>query len=297
MLLKKGSQGRNVKLLQNNLKILGYDPYSSDGIFGLNTYNALVSYQKDNNLIPDGIAGDETINKIINDIKEIQKALCSKGHDLVSDGLTGINTFNALLEFQKSNNISVDGIVGPITRSKLFSCDIGSTSTNTNFDISNSSKIYDISDEGINFIADYEQFYSNSYRGLDYQNETIGYGHVIKSYENFTTLTEKEAEVLLKKDLESFVYLVNDMVQGLSINQHQFDSLISFSYNCGANALKTSTLLRDIRKGAELDTIKNDFCMWSMCNGEKSLGLWRRRMDEFDIFAFGDYKRKYRNFQ
>ncbi|MCS6131103.1 hypothetical protein DWV13_05515 [Clostridium botulinum] len=288
MLLKKGSQGRNVKLLQNNLKILGYDPYSSDGLFGLNTYNALVSYQKDNNLIPDGIAGDETINKIINDIKEIQKALCSKEHDLAIDGLTGINTFNALLEFQKSNNISVDGIIGPITRSKLFSCEIESTSTNTNFDIS---------DNGINFIADYEKFYEDAYRGLDYQNETTGYGHVIKSSENFTTLTENEAKALLKKDIESFVYLVNDMIQGLSINQHQFDSLISFSYNCGANALKTSTLLKDIRKGAELDTIKSDFCMWCICNGEKSLGLWRRRMDEFDIFAFGDYKRKYRNFQ
>ncbi len=288
MLLKKGSQGRNVKLLQNNLKILGYDPYSSDGLFGLNTYNALVSYQKDNNLIPDGIAGEKTINKIINDIKEIQGDLCSTGYDLVSDGLAGINTFNALLEFQKSNNISVDGIIGPITRSKLFSCDSGSTSTNTNFDIS---------DNGINFIADYEKFYETAYGGLDYQNETIGYGHVIKSYENFTTLTEKEAKALLKKDLESFVYLVNDMVQGLSINQHQFDSLISFSYNCGANALKTSTLLKDIRNGAELDTIKSDFCMWCICNGEKSLGLWRRRIDEFDIFAFGDYKRKYRNFQ
>ncbi|NFI54514.1 hypothetical protein FDA52_16485 [Clostridium botulinum] len=297
MLLKKGSQGRNVKLLQNNLKILGYDPYSSDGLFGLNTYNALVSYQKDNNLIPDGIVGEKTINKIINDIKEIQGALCSKGYDLSIDGLAGINTFNALLEFQKSNNITVDGIVGPITRSKLFSCDIGSTSTNTNFNIYNSSKIYDISNECINFIADYEKFYEAAYGGLDYQNETIGYGHVIKNSENFTTLTKNEAKALLKKDLESFIYLVNDMVQGSSINQHQFDSLISFSYNCGANALKTSILLKDIRKGAELDTIKNDFCMWSMCNGEKSLGLWRRRMDEFDIFAFGDYKRKYRNFQ
>ncbi|MBN1040071.1 hypothetical protein DVW12_15330 [Clostridium botulinum] len=296
MLLKKGSQGRNVKLLQNNLKILGYDPCLSDGLFGLNTYNALVSYQKDNNLIPDGIAGEKTINKIINDIKEIQGALCSKGYDLSIDGLAGINTFNALLEFQKLNNITVDGIVGPITRSKLFSCDIGYTSANTNFNIYNSSKIYDISNECINFIADYEKFYEAAYRGLDYQNETIGYGHVIKSSENFTTLTEKEAKALLKKDLEGFIYLVNDMVQGLSINQHQFDSLISFSYNCGANALKTSTLLKDIRKGAELDTIKSDFCMWCICNGEKSLGLWRRRIDEFDIFAFGDYKRKYRNF-
>ncbi|WP_431732633.1 glycoside hydrolase family protein [Clostridium botulinum] len=45
------------------------------------------------------------------------------------------------------------------------------------------------------------------------------------------------------------------MIQGLSINQHQFDSLISFSYNCGANALKTSTLLKDIRNGAENYTL------------------------------------------
>lgn len=36
--------------------------------------------------------------------------------------------------------------------------------------------------------------------------------------------------------------------------------------------------------------------MWGMCNGDRSLGLWRRKMDEFDIFAFSNYKRKYRDF-
>ncbi|WP_431732642.1 glycoside hydrolase family protein [Clostridium botulinum] len=59
------------------------------------------------------------------------------------------------------------------------------------------------------------------------------------------------------------------MIQGLSINQHQFDSLISFSYNCGTNALKTSTLLKDIRNGAELHTIKVTF-VCDLCVMEKN---------------------------
>ena len=156
---------------------------------------------------------------------------------------------------------------------------------------------YNISEDGINFIADYEDYYAAPYRGLDSQNQTIGYGHVITSDENFDTLTEEEAKALLQKDLQGFVQLLNNMVIGLNIKQCQFDSLVSFSYNCGATSLKYSSLLKDIKSGADDETIKDDFLKWIYCNKEKALGLYRRRYDEYEMYSNADYTRTYREFE
>lgn len=57
--LKKGSKGDDVTTLQKALKNLGYG-ISIDGIFGNNTYLAVVQFQKDNNLAQDGIVGVNT---------------------------------------------------------------------------------------------------------------------------------------------------------------------------------------------------------------------------------------------
>ena len=286
MLLKKGSTGSEVGIIQNNLKMLGYDPLAIDCEFGDNTENSIKEFQIANGLVSDGIVGDDTWSKLISKIKDIQTALNDHGYNLIIDGVAGLNTYSSLIEFQELNNLIVDGIVGPSTSSNLFSCEISSTSTKL-----------DISDCGINFIADYEDYYATPYRGLDSQNQTIGYGHVITSEENFDTLTEEEAKALLQKDLQSFVQLVNNMVIGLNLKQCQFDSLISFSYNCGANSLKYSSLLKDIKSCADDEAIKDDFLKWIYCNKERALGLYRRRYDEFEMYSNADYIRTYRDFE
>lgn len=294
MLLKKGSTGAEVGIIQNNLKMLGYDPLTIDCIFGDNTESAVKKFQSYYGLNSDGIVGCATWSKLISKIKEIQTALNHQGYDLIIDGIAGLNTYTCLLEFQRLNNFVVDGIVGPATRSKLFSSQIPLKSENSH--ISSNTKTYDISAKGINFIADYENFYAEPYRGLDSQNQTIGYGHVIMKGESFTKLTETEAKDLLKKDLDSFVHLVNTFVIGLNLSQNQFDALISFSYNCGVTALQGSTLLKDIKDNASLEKIKEDFMMWVKCNGKTSLGLQRRRNDEYKIYANADYTRTYPTF-
>lgn len=54
------------------------------------------------------------------DIKELQTYLNSKGYNSgIPDGVFGKLTKNAVILFQKANNLTSDGIVGPITRSKL----------------------------------------------------------------------------------------------------------------------------------------------------------------------------------
>lgn len=290
MLLKIGSTGSDVAIVQNNLKILGYDPQVIDCIYGENTEMAVKEFQKANGLEPDGIVGDSTWSSLIAKIRDIQLELNENGFNLILDGIAGINTYSCLIRFQEDNNLIVDGIVGRETREALFK--------NNSIDTSCSSQNkYNISEAGINFIADYEDYYAAPYRGLDSQNQTIGYGHVITVGESFDTLTEGEVMDLLKKDLQGFVELVNDMVIGFDLKQCQFDSLVSFSYNCGANSLKYSSLLKDIKSGADSETIKDDFLKWIYCNHEKALGLYRRRYDEYEMYSNGDYIRTYREFE
>lgn len=58
--LSMGSSGEEVKSLQADLTILGYDTQGADGIFGKNTYDALLAFQQAQRLTADGIAGDNT---------------------------------------------------------------------------------------------------------------------------------------------------------------------------------------------------------------------------------------------
>lgn len=60
MILKIGSTGRNVNIIQRNLKMLSYDPKGIDYIYGENTETAVKNFQSENSLVCDGIVGDHT---------------------------------------------------------------------------------------------------------------------------------------------------------------------------------------------------------------------------------------------
>ena len=59
-LLRWGSRNSSVVLLQQKLNEKGYNAGSADGIFGGGTYNAVVAFQKANDLDADGIVGYNT---------------------------------------------------------------------------------------------------------------------------------------------------------------------------------------------------------------------------------------------
>jgi len=63
-LLKKGSRGLDVHKLQSALTDLGYDLKGIDGIFGPITDTVVRSFQKNNNLVVDGLVGPNTIRAI-----------------------------------------------------------------------------------------------------------------------------------------------------------------------------------------------------------------------------------------
>ena len=58
--LRKGSNGDDVKLLQEALNKAGFDCGAVDGIFGKNTKKAVEAYQKSRGLKADGIVGRQT---------------------------------------------------------------------------------------------------------------------------------------------------------------------------------------------------------------------------------------------
>jgi peptidoglycan hydrolase-like protein with peptidoglycan-binding domain len=62
VLLKNGSQGDNVILLQIRLRDLDYYNYKITGTFGAFTAKAVETFQKENGLTADGVAGQATLD-------------------------------------------------------------------------------------------------------------------------------------------------------------------------------------------------------------------------------------------
>ncbi|NCC68496.1 MAG: peptidoglycan-binding protein, partial [Clostridia bacterium] len=56
-ILKYGSRGAEVQLLQLALNRAGFGPLATDGIFGSGTLSALRAFQSEIGIKPDGIAG------------------------------------------------------------------------------------------------------------------------------------------------------------------------------------------------------------------------------------------------
>ena len=64
VLSKFGSKSEEVKSIQTVLKNKGYYEASIDGIFGEKTKAAVINFQKDNNLVQDGIVGSKTLKAL-----------------------------------------------------------------------------------------------------------------------------------------------------------------------------------------------------------------------------------------
>ncbi|MCI1000098.1 lysozyme [Ochrobactrum sp. C6C9] len=139
-----------------------------------------------------------------------------------------------------------------------------------------------IGQSGLNLIKEFEGLRLEKYKDA-VGKWTIGYGHLILPSERFDRpLTELEAEDLLQSDLRKFEGGVIQYV-AVSMNQNQFDALVSFAFNLGLANLKGSTLLRLLNHGQYTEAAEQ-FLRWNKA-GEMALpGLTRRRAAERDLF-------------
>ncbi len=128
--VRQGSRGNFVALLQYLLYQNGFVTLNADGIFGTQTANAVQSFQKQNGLTPDGIAGQNTWRTLLTlpprptlqqgstgtYVRYAQNKLLSKLYPLGNaDGLFGARTTTAVKQFQTENALAPDGIIGPAT--------------------------------------------------------------------------------------------------------------------------------------------------------------------------------------
>lgn len=90
-----------------------------DGIEGSRTKTAYSNFQRDNGLVIDGIYGQNTNNKLMLVIKDLQSQLNKFGYNLAVDGIVGNATLNAIRDFQSKNGLVADGIAGTNTMNKL----------------------------------------------------------------------------------------------------------------------------------------------------------------------------------
>lgn len=69
-----------------------------------------------------------------------------------------------------------------------------------------------------------------------------------------------------------------------TLTQHQFDALVSFAFNLGPAALRSSTLMRKVRQNASDPAIRAEFAKWVNARGKRLPGLVARRKDEADLY-------------
>lgn len=148
-----------------------------------------------------------------------------------------------------------------------------------------------VSHKGIELVKRFECFISKAYL-CPSGYKTIGFGH---RTDEMTTITEPEAEKLLKKDLNQFASKITYSLEQdhITVNQNQFDALCSFAFNLGYSALVFSTLWKKLKQG-DYEGASNEFTKWIYIiktdpeTGErfklKLKGLETRRKAEQELF-------------
>lgn len=112
---------------------------------------------------------------------------------------------------------------------------------------------------------------------------TIGYGHTGPDVFEGMTITEPEAERLLRLRLEREFEPGVRLALTARPEQHEFDAMVSLAYNIGVAAFQNSTLARRFNAGDRLGAA-DQFRRWKYAGGTVLRGLERRREAERAVF-------------
>lgn len=110
---------------------------------------------------------------------------------------------------------------------------------------------------------------------------TIGYGSTGGHVKRGLTITQDQAEGLLRSDLRRFEDAVAKLAPGATDNQ--FSALVSFAFNVGIDALKKSTLLK-LHKAGDYEGAAEQFPRWNKAGGKVLPGLVKRRAAEAALY-------------
>lgn len=134
------------------------------------------------------------------------------------------------------------------------------------------------------------------YPTWDYLQYSIGYGCAVPNdkfeYYSIYGITEEEADALLREYIKTHEDILHWFMNrySVSLNQNQFDALLSYNLNCGASWVydPAGTLHTALRTGAPDHMIIYAFVLTSIAGGDYI--LQRRRLAEANMFINGVYE-------
>ena len=109
-------------------------------------------------------------------------------------------------------------------------------------------------------------------------------------YEDGTKVKMTDAPISEARAMDIFLNVVKHYERSVDsfcrddINQNQFDALVSFCYNLGAGALKSSTLLKKVNANPNDELIRLEFLKWNKAQGKVLNGLTLRRQAEAELY-------------
>lgn len=117
---------------------------------------------------------------------------------------------------------------------------------------------------------------------------TIGYGTI--KYPNGVKVKLTDAAITEYQALDYLMFEINQKAKAIDpmlredLKENQFAALISFAYNLGEGALRSSTLLKKVNANPLDESIKSEFEKWVYADGKKLPGLLRRRKAEAELY-------------
>ena len=145
------------------------------------------------------------------------------------------------------------------------------------------------SKNGLEFISKWEGCILKPYKDIA-GLRTIGIGHLIKPNDSFPDgieITNERALELLASDVK----ICEDSIKiciTVALNQNQFDSLVSFGFNCGTGVYLRSDACKALNQG-KYDEVPLRLLAWSKAriNGvlQVNQGLYNRRKSEGELFS------------
>ena len=165
----------------------------------------------------------------------------------------------------------------------------------------NQTASFTTSSAGIELIKKFEGFSAKAV--WDYAQYSIGYGcslekaaSVYPEIKTTRTITKAQAEEVLKVELQNVEKYLNRYLtnNGITVNQNQFDALVSFTYNVGSgwttgkNADGTPYQISAMMKAKPSTWTKAKveaaFGSWVKAGGKVLAGLVTRRAEEAKLF-------------
>lgn len=140
-----------------------------------------------------------------------------------------------------------------------------------------------ISDNGLHFVAAWEQFRGTAYRATPAEKYlTIGYGHYGSDVKEGQKVTEGQALILLNRDMAAAVKAV-DAVAHPSLTQAQFDAVVDLVFNAGPGVIAPNTGTGQALRAGPV-TLRAKLALFINQNGKPVLGLRRRVAGRLALF-------------